>query len=207
MSPSPLSRIYGPIDWLLWLISRIGAVAMVMIVAITVYDVMTRYFGLPKFPAFTLDLTWLGFAEPIEVPETTSTKLQDAEWWTHTILFSTVIAYAYTRQAHVRIDLFRERLPRTAKYLFEMFGVLFFLMPFAGVGAYYTYGYAMRSYIQDEGSTSTVGLDNIWIVKFFLLALFVTLLLAGLSQFLKSLDGLLGNLTEEESARVLGGGH
>ena len=37
--------------------------------------------------------------------------IQESEYWVHTFLFALVIGYAYTRQAHVRIDLFREGLP------------------------------------------------------------------------------------------------
>lgn len=184
-----LSYIYRPIDGFLGLVAQIGAVALVALVVITMYDVLTRYFGIPKFAGLN------------------STMVQESEYWAHTILFSTAIAYGLTRQTHVRIDLIRDLMPRRMKYLMEVIGLFLFLGPFAVIGTIYCYSYAMKSFVDNEISPSTIGLTNIWILKSFLVVMFVLLLLAAVSQLLKSMDGLLGNLSEEEEARVLGGGH
>ncbi|MEM8794835.1 MAG: TRAP transporter small permease subunit [Pseudomonadota bacterium] len=181
--------VYRQLDRLLEVVARIGSVAMLALVCITVYDVMTRYFGLPKFAGLN------------------STMLQESEYWAHTILFSLVMAYAYTKQAHVRIDLVRDALPTRVKYYFEIFGLVVFLLPFSAIAARYTYNYVYISWRDAEVSPSTVGLTNFWIVKSMLLVMFILMFIAGISQLLKCIDGLRGKLSPEEKTNTLGGGH
>lgn len=184
-----LSPIYLNIDRLLSWIARLGAVAMVALVTITMYDVLTRYFSIPKFGNLN------------------STMLQESEYWAHAILFSLVMAYGMTRQVHVRIDLVRDMMPVKVKYAMEIFGIAVFLLPFSYISARYCFDYALKSYVDGEISASTVGLTNLWILKSMIFIMFSTLFLAGISQLLKAIDGLLGNLTERDETRVLGGGH
>ena len=188
-SPTALSRIYQPIDALLTFIARVGSVAMVLLVSITMYDVSTRYLGVPKFAGLN------------------STMVQESEYWAHAFLFTLVIGYGYTKQAHVRIDLVRDLLPLRARYVMELVGIVCLLMPFATISAYYCFQYALKSYIDGEVSPSTNGLSNFWILKSTLVALFGLLFLAGVSQALKCIDGLRGKLPASKVSEVLGGGH
>lgn len=189
MNKSTLSPIYNAIDWVLAWAARLGAIAMVALIAITMYDVMTRYFSIPKFAGLN------------------STMVQESEYWAHGILFALLMGYGLTKQVHVRIDLVRDLMPRKVKYLMEMLGILIFLVPYAYIGAIYSFDYAAKSFVDGEVSPSTIGLTNIWLLKSTLVVMFVLLLMAGISQFLKAIDGLLGNLTTEQEDHVLGGGH
>jgi TRAP-type mannitol/chloroaromatic compound transport system permease small subunit len=189
MNKSALSPVYNALDWVLAWSARIGAVAMVALIAITMYDVMTRYFSIPKFAGLN------------------STMVQESEYWAHGILFALLMGYGLTKQVHVRIDLVREMMPRKVKYVMEMLGILIFLIPFAYIGTVYCYSYAIKSFVDGEVSPSTIGLTNIWLLKSTLVIMFGLLLVAGVSQFLKAIDGLLGNLTEQQEDHVLGGSH
>ncbi len=189
MQRSALSRIYRPIDSLLAVIAHIGSVAIVLLVFITMYDVSTRYLGLPKFAGLN------------------STMVQESEYWAHAFLFTLFIGYGYTRQTHVRIDLLRDLFSLKTKFWMELICILALLVPFTSISIYYSFNYAMRSYIDGEVSPSTNGLSHFWILKSTLVAMFVLMLLAGISQALKCIDGLRGNLDEEQSARALGRGH
>ncbi|MCZ4273406.1 TRAP transporter small permease subunit [Maritalea porphyrae] len=184
-----LKTITRTIDRLLWLVAHFGALAMTALVLITVYDVLTRYFGIPKFAGLN------------------STMLQESEFWAHTVLFATFLGFALVKQAHVRIDLVRDTLPTRVKYFVEMAGLLFLLMPFSVFGFIYSLPYVVRSFATNEISSSTVGLSNVWLLKGMLLVMFCSLFFAGLSQLLKCIDGLLGNLNEAEEQAVIGGGH
>ncbi len=175
------------IDRLLAFVAKIGAWAGMLLVLVVCYDVGSRYFGLPK--PFGLN----------------STMVQESEYWLHTILFTLVIGYAYTKQAHVRIDLVRERLPLKARYVIEIVGIVFFLLTYVAVAVYYTAHYAYASYLENEVSSSTIGLSNLWILKSFLPTMFVLVGLAGISQLIKSVAGLLGVLPPEKIAETLGG--
>ena len=186
---SGLLRISDAIDALLALFGRIAAWAGLLLVLVVVYDVVSRYAGVPK--PFGLN----------------STQIQESEYWLHSVLFAFMIGYAYTRQAHVRIDLVRETLPLRAKFVIEMLGCAIFLIPYALLATYYCALYAYTSYLEDEVSKSVIGLSNIWILKTTLPLMFALMGLAGLSQFIKSLAGFTGHLPAGRMQAALGGDH
>lgn len=182
-----LLKLSGAIDAMLAFIGRIGAWMGLLLVLTVCYDVVTRYFGVPK--AFGLN----------------STQIQESEYWLHTFLFALTIGYTYTRQAHVRIDLVRDRFSLRTKYWIEIFGILVFLLTYVIIGIWFTLNYAYQSFIEHEVSKSTIGLSNIWILKSTLPVMFILLGLAGLSQLIKAAAGLRGVLPENKIASVIGG--
>ena len=181
-----LSRI---IDHALRLIARIGGWLGAVLVTVVVYDVVTRYFGVPKIWGLT------------------STKIQESEYWLHSFLIVLVVGYAYTRQSHIRIDLVRERLPDRAKYWIEAIGISIALVPYSVLGAWLAWPYAVQSYVSDEISKSQTGLSDIWILKSGLIVLFVLMGLAGLSQLIKAVAGITGRLPSEMRDETIGAGH
>lgn len=166
---------------------KIGAWCGLLLVVVVIYDVVARYAGVPK--PFGLN----------------STQIQESEYWLHATLFSLMIGYAYLRQAHVRIDLVRERFGLRTKYLLEMLGCLLFLLPYALVGMYYTTAYAHTSYLEGEISKSVIGLSNIWILKSTMPIMFALMFVAGLSQLIKAALGLAGRLPADRVSETLGG--
>jgi TRAP-type mannitol/chloroaromatic compound transport system permease small subunit len=184
-----LLQLSAAIDRLLTVLGRAGSWAAILLMLVVCYDVVSRYFGVPK--PFGLN----------------STQVQESEYWLHSILFALVIGYAYLRQAHVRIDLVRGRLPIRAKYVIEMTGCLLFLIPGAVVIAWLSIGYTVFSYTTGEVSKSVIGLSNIWILKAFLPIMYGLIVLAGISQFIKSLAGFLGRLPPHRELEALGGDH
>ena len=180
-------KLSAAIDRGLSVSSRIGAWAGVVLILVTVYDVVTRYLGLPR-----------GFG-------INATELQESEAWLHTFLFSMVIGYAYLRQSHVRIDLLRDRLHIRKKFIIEIFGCLVFLIPYCSIAGYYTFLFAQNAYSTGEISASSVGLSNVWIMKSFLFVMFLLLGLAGLSQLIKAIAGLKGALPAHLVPLTIGG--
>ena len=166
---------------------KLGAWCGLILVFVVVYDVISRYAGVPK--PFGLN----------------STQIQESEYWLHAILFSLMLGYAYLRQAHVRIDLVRERLGIRKKYLLEMLGCLVFLIPYSMVGMYYTTTYTYASYLEDEVSKSVIGLSNIWLLKATMPIMFALLFIAGTSQLIKAAMGFAGKLPDERISETLGG--
>ena len=175
------------IDGFLGIVARIGAVCALLLAAVIVYDVVTRYFGVPK--PFGLN----------------STQIQEFEYWLHTFLFASCIGFAYTRQIHVRIDLVRDRFSRRTKYVLEIVGCLVFLLPFSVMAVYYHTNYAYASFLEGEVSKSVIGLTNIWILKAALPVMFALLVLAAISQLIKAAAGLTGHLPDEMVRDALGG--
>lgn len=184
-----LLRLSAGIDRLLSGIGRIGSWAAILLMLVVCYDVITRRYGVAK--PFGLN----------------STQIQESEYWLHSILIALLIGYAYVRQAHVRIDLIRARLPIQARYVIEMVGCLLFLIPGALIIAWLSFGYTMFSYNTGEVSKSVIGLSNVWILKAFMPIMYVLMALAGISQFIKSLAGFLGRLPRHRELEALGGDH
>jgi TRAP-type mannitol/chloroaromatic compound transport system permease small subunit len=184
-----LLKLSAGIDRLLTVLGRAGGWAAILLMLVVCYDVVSRHYGVPK--PFGLN----------------STQIQESQYWLHTILFALVIAYAYFRQAHVRIDLVRGRLPIKVQYVIEMTGCLLFLIPGAVVIAWLSVGYTMFSYSTGEVSKSVIGLSNVWILKAFLPIMYGLMVLAGISQFIKSLAGFLGRLPQHRVLEALGGDH
>lgn len=180
-------KLSRTIDRLLAFIADIGGWCIVILCVVVFYDVVTRYFGVPK--VFGLN----------------STKLQEGEYWLHSYAIVLCIGYAYTRQTHVRIDLLRERLSDRAKYAIEAIGCAVMLIPYAILGAWLSWPYVYRSWSIDESSRSGNGLDHVWLLKFGLVMLFVLIGLAGLSMFIKAVAGLAGYLPDSQRAEVING--
>jgi len=188
---SPLASAAVYVDRLLTFLAKIGAWLGVALVLVVCFDVVTRKLGVNKEQVF-------GF---------NSTQVQETEYWLHTFLFSLTLGWAYLRQAHVRIDLLRERLSLRSRYVIEILGCVFFLLPYAAIGLNYCAKYAYVSFLENEVSNSTIGLSHIWILKGLMPVMFFLLGLAGLAMICKSIAGLAGKLPEDMIAETIGGEH
>ena len=173
-----MNRLLGVsagIDRVLGFVATIGGWFGAILVVVVCYDVVTRYFGVPK--PFGLN----------------STMIQESEYWLHSYLIVLVVGYAYVRNAHVRIDLVRDMLPIGVKCWIEAIGIVLFLVPYSILGVWLAWPYAVNSFHQGEISKSQIGLSNIWLLKGGLIVLFVLLFLAAVSQLIKAVSGILGN--------------
>ncbi len=121
-----------------------------------------------------------------------STKLQELEWHLHAALFLFVLGYAYLKDAHVRIDILRDRMSPRARAWVELVGCLAFLIPYSLLIVYFSAGFWERSLVLDEASAATTGIPHRWIIKAAMPLGFFLLFLAGLSTFLNRLVYLLG---------------
>ncbi len=176
-------------DRLLSFFASIGGWLGFALVVVVCYDVITRYFGVPKPAGLN------------------STMIQEFEYWLHSGLIVFAVGYAYSRNAHVRIDLLRDTFSKKTKHMIEMIGISLALIPYSVIGFWLSWPFVRQSFVSGEISKSQTGLSHLWIVKAGLLALFLLLLLAGISQLIKSLAGYTGHLSDAEEETLLGGGH
>lgn len=152
-------------------VDRTGKLAswcLVFLVIIIIFDVITRRFLV------------LG-----------STKLQELEWHLHTILFCLTLGYGYIHNAHVRVDLVRERLSQKLQAVIEIAGIVVLLLPFVGLMIYYTSDFAYRAYVEGEVSAAGTGLPYRWIIKSVIPIGFVLLLMSAIARLLTSLQVLI----------------
>jgi len=154
------------------LVSAIGTAAAWLslpLIAIIVFDVITRRFLV------------LG-----------STKLQEMEWHIHALLFFLCIGWAYLKNAHVRIELVHERLPRRTQLWIELLGCLLFLIPYCLIVFGHGVDWWQRSWAINEMSDSATGLPYRWAIKVFLPIGFFVILLAAITVFLRKVVQLFG---------------
>ena len=163
------------------LIGRFGAWFVVPLVLITVFDVTLRKTG-------TMQIWLIENVSPLFG----STLLQELQWHSHTVMFTLVLAYGYIWNTHVRVDLVRENLAFKKKAWIEFIGLTFFFIPYCVVLAYFAFVYTVDSYNIGEVSASLVGLSHRWIIKSFLVAGIVVVILAGIAVWLQLVIVLFG---------------
>jgi len=164
-----LIRVSDGLDRVIIKIGKIAAWAGLALILVTIFDVVTRRF-------FVLG----------------STKLQEAEWHLHTILFVFCLGYAYLKDAHVRIDLVRENLRERTQWWLEILGCLFFLLPFCGLVIWFGIDFVERAYSTNEISASATGLTHRWLIKSTIPLGFTLLALAGIAILLRKVVELFG---------------
>ncbi len=143
-------------------IGRLAAWLLPVLVVLTVFDVVTRryFFG-------------------------SSAAVQEMEWHLHTAIFALCLGYGYLRNAHVRIEILRERMLSRGRAVVELLGCLFLLLPYMAVLIYFGVDFVASSYAMGEGSSSPAGLPHRWVIKGVLLLGIVLMLLAGISTALR----------------------
>ncbi len=122
--------------------------------------------------------------------DTGSVVLQDLEWHLHGAALLLGFGGAYLKDAHVRVDLLRERLGMRTKARMEVFGILVFMIPYLAILAFFAVEFAVRAYLSGEGSVAGGGLPQRWIIKSFLPLGLVLVVLSALSVLLKCLHYL-----------------
>jgi TRAP-type mannitol/chloroaromatic compound transport system permease small subunit len=182
-----LLSLSARLDQILAFIAGIAKWSGLLLVAVVCYDVSTRYFGVPK--PFGLN----------------STMVQESEYWLHSYFFTLMLGYAYIKGAHVRIDLLRDSFSPRGKYFVEFLGIVLFLLPFLVVVIYYSAAYTYASYLEGEVSKSVIGLPYSWALKVTIPIMFILMGMAGISQLIKVIAGLAGQLPPEQADEILGG--
>ena len=151
------------------LVGRVCAWAIVLLVAVIVTDVLLR--------------RWFIIG---------STKLQELEWHLHGFLFLMCLGWAYTRNAHVRIELVSDRLRARTRAWIELTGCLLFLLPYVAAVLVFGYDYVSYSFAYGEASASPTGLPYRWIIKSAIVAGFGLLGIAAMAKALAALVFLFG---------------
>ncbi|MGF1767291.1 TRAP transporter small permease subunit [Enterovibrio makurazakiensis] len=167
------------IDRVMRFLAMFGGWLGVMLIVAVCYDVVTRYFGVPKPAGIN------------------STMIQESEYWLHSFLIVFSIGYAYLKNAHVRVDLFRPSFSLKTKLWIELIGLLTAVIPYSLLGIWLAWPYTVKSYLSGEISKSQNGLSDLWILKGGLVVLFVLIFFAGLSKLIKIIAALRGDLSME----------
>lgn len=116
---------------------------------------------------------------------TSSVAIQELEWHFHGALFLLCLGFTYMKDAHVRVDLLREKFSTKTNRTIEVFGCIFFLIPYCAIVIYFGIEFTLKSYLTNEVSAAAEGLSHRWIIKSMLPIGFFLLGLSALSVLLK----------------------
>lgn len=117
---------------------------------------------------------------------------EDAAWqgeivmFMHAIVFLGMSGFALKENAHVRVDVFFQRLSNVNQAWVNLLGSVFLLLPFCLAFAYYSWGFVADSWSLMESSPEPDGIGGVFIAKTFILIFCATLFLQGTAQALKS---------------------
>ncbi|MNT42230.1 Tripartite ATP-independent periplasmic transporter, DctQ component [compost metagenome] len=119
----------------------------------------------------------------------------EAQWYLFGAAFMFAAAYTLSQNEHIRIDVVYGQFSRRVQHWIDLFGHVFFLMPFVLLMLYYFVPYVKMSYVSGEVSSSAGGLI-IWPAKAILLFGFLLLAFQGVSEIIKKVAIMTGNMDD-----------
>jgi len=153
--------------------ARLGGLLLLALTAVVLYDVVGRQFF-----------------------NTGSVALSELQWHIHGAIALLAFGYAYTRDAHVRIDVLSSSFSSRFKARLEIAGIAICLTPFLLLVLWYGYDFAERSFSRGERSPVSLGLTHRWIIKSVVPLSAVIALLGAWSVLLRMVAHLRGELED-----------
>lgn len=140
-----MERLLAVSDALAWpcrAVARLMGWLLVVLAGVILYDIIGRRFF-----------------------DTGSFVLQDLEWHLHGAIAVLAFGYAYTVDAHVRIDVFAAGLSEPTRMKIELAAIALFLIPCMVLLIWFGTDFAWRAFVRGEGAPGGMGLPNRWFIK------------------------------------------
>lgn len=119
----------------------------------------------------------------------------ELQWYLFGAAFLLAAAYTLKQNEHIRIDIIYGMFSRRTQHRIDLFGHVFFLMPFVILMIYYFVPYVALSFRSGEVSSSAGGLI-IWPAKALLLIGFTQLGIQGISEIIKKIAIMRGDMDD-----------
>ena len=126
-----------------------------------------------------------------KVFNTSSNAWLEVQWYLFGAAFMLASAYTLKQNEHIRIDIFYGTRTRRTQHWIDLFGHVFFLMPFVVLMAWMMVPYAMAAFKSGQVSTNAGGL-LIWPARAILAMGFILLVLQGISEIIKKIAVMQG---------------
>ncbi len=130
--------------------------------------------------------------------------MEELEWHLYSVPFMFGLAYAITNNSHIRIDIIHMAMSKRLQHFFEIFGIIFLLMPFLLIMLDFSFDYAVYSFTHNESSQSPSGLPYRWIIKSVIPLSMLLMIIAALARLIQETALLLHHgkeMKETVSAR------
>jgi TRAP-type mannitol/chloroaromatic compound transport system permease small subunit len=133
-----------------------------------------------------------------------SNAFLEIQWYLFGIVFMIGASWTMKTNEHVRVDVLSSRWSKALRDKIEVFGLIVFFFPFALAHLYYSIPFFWESWRTQEWSTNAGGLI-IWPAKFAVLLGFFLLSLQGVSNLIKRIAIIRGELDERDEMKEDGG--
>ena len=130
-----------------------------------------------------------------KVFNTSSNSWLELQWYLFGAAFLLASAYTLKSNEHIRIDIFYGTRTRRTQHWIDLFGHVFFLMPFVVIMAWMLVPYAWRAYQIGQVSTNSGGLI-IWPARALLAGGFILLVFQGVSEIIKKIAVMRGDMED-----------
>jgi TRAP-type mannitol/chloroaromatic compound transport system permease small subunit len=118
----------------------------------------------------------------------------ELQWYMFAILVMFGASYTFKRNEHVRVEIFYLFLSERGQLWLDLIGTLFFLIPSCLLLSYLSWPFFMQAYSVGEISSNAGGLVR-WPIKIVVPVGFVMLALQGVSEVIKRIAALQGQVT------------
>lgn len=119
----------------------------------------------------------------------------ELQWYLYGAVFLLAASYTLQRNEHVRIDFVSNMLSKRTRDWIDLFGHLFFLLPFTTLIVFLSWPWFLHSFAIQEVSTNAGGLI-IWPAKILVVIGFSMLTLQAVSEIIKRIAVLQGLIDE-----------
>lgn len=119
----------------------------------------------------------------------------EAQWYLFSAVFLIAAGYTLLHSEHVKVDLLYSRYSRRTQLLVEIFGTIFFLLPFCLITIYLSWPIVEAKIASGETSNNTGGLV-LWPVWVLIPIGFGLLALQGISELIKRIAILQGRIPD-----------
>lgn len=130
--------------------------------------------------------------------DTSSNAWLELQWWLFALAFLLAAPWTLKDNEHIRIDIVSAQLSQRWRNIIELVGHIFFLLPTAALIVYTSYHYAAISWAQNEQSKDAGGLPQ-WPIKALIPLAFALLFAQGISELIKRIAIMRGDLSEQKS--------
>ncbi len=165
-----MQKIVSAIDTINDVIGRSVAWLTLAMVLITFLVVVLRY---------TFSIGWIA--------------MQESVIYLHATVFMLGAAYTLKKNAHVRVDIFYEKMSVRARAWVDLSGALLLLIPFCLFIIIVSWNYVSLSWSLFEGSRDAGGLPAVFLLKTTIPVMAGLVMLQGVAQALRSVLVLRGH--------------